>query len=340
MTKRLRVLTGKHAGAGQELAVGSHRVGHHTDCGLYISDWNFESPAVCIEVGPDAAAARATWFDAGTDPGRIAGQQELRDLRPVRFGDVVLCLGPVDAAWPSDVALLRSLLGPGGLIVDAVRRRALPLIGFGSAAVMTVLGCFAYAVPHQEAPLVQTNDQLGAAVRMQAAALQLSALQVVVDPSGVAVRGLVDEAAALQGLRAALDRIDPQRRISHQYATAVEVADSIRNALGAPHLTVKHQGGGVFVLEGQARQLDALQAAAARVAADMRGTVQRIDVAATALPSSGAQMPLLSALSDASDSYVQTKDGVKHLTVMPPAESAMSRPPSPQTLTPTQELIR
>jgi type III secretion protein D len=96
--KALRLLTGIHAGAQVRLTSGSYRIGVAEDADICISDWAVDEIVLVLSEDGVARICSAN------------GEEVLvADFVAVPFGDVVLCLGPNDGAWPRDLDLLACL---------------------------------------------------------------------------------------------------------------------------------------------------------------------------------------------------------------------------------------
>lgn len=107
MTKQIRILTGCHAGARLDLHHGVWRLGNDIDADIQISDWQGEPMVIaCLEDGS------VSFGPASAGQASTPGAVPLRDLVAQRYGDVVLCVGPSDAPWPSDMTLLQAMLSP------------------------------------------------------------------------------------------------------------------------------------------------------------------------------------------------------------------------------------
>jgi type III secretion protein D len=315
VTKRLRVLTGRHAGASQDLCIGSHTVGSTDGHQILITDWS-QGDGIALEVGADDGAP-LLWVER--EPGGSATAERrhvLHDLQPVRFGDIVLCAGPVSADWPADAHLLRRVFGPASMIKRAASRHRVLLCGLSVFACLGVLiGGAVYSSPAESAP--------------KAPSLCLDGITVIGDDGGqIIVTGLLDDDAQVRQLHAAIRRLADARAVSHQYASAAQVGGMIQGALGEADVTVAHKGQGVFQIDGRVRSLDALRQKVSTLADDMRANVRRIDVAAVEQPVASAVRPS-AVLSDDADSYVQTAEGIKHLGLLAPVPGTTAPSPNP-----------
>lgn len=111
MTRQLRILTGYHAGARLDLPPGRHVIGADEHADVHISDW--QGAAVAIVFAEDGTVTLASMADhAGRDAAGVTDPVPLHDFIPVRRGDIVLCVGPADTAWPAEVRLLEAMFRP------------------------------------------------------------------------------------------------------------------------------------------------------------------------------------------------------------------------------------
>ncbi|MCW7540276.1 FHA domain-containing protein [Aquabacterium sp. A7-Y] len=311
--KQLRILTGRHAGAHIRLTQTRYRIGPDDEADLQISDWNSPPLVATLEEGQAVTllcldASGATTTPAGT----------LEDLQPRRFGDVVLCIGPEQARWPSDMALLERLVQEGAKAAAAARPKGRRGALIGVAALGAALLAGGLALVGQTArdaeakappePLLRRVERAVAHSGVNGVGVRALGGQIEVD-------GLLPGAAEVARLRAALAGFSGEP-IAHRYASAADVAQSIADALGDKRLSVAYAGDGVFAIDGQAADLLRVRDAAQRIATDLGPLVRRLEVAATELPSP-ERVPVGSMLAGDDLQYVQTRDGVKHLSLKP-----------------------
>lgn len=319
--KQLRILTGVHAGAQLALKRPQYRVGSDDEADVQISDWS-DAPMTLVIDGEGSVAL--VQQEEGAKTRRIG---VLDDFVPRRFGDVVLCAGPAEAGWPSDVDLMKAWMrGPrrsSGASSKATWGAAL-------GAVVMLLGGLAAVVSGQSAtsasapppsPLERVQRALGAA--------GVAGLQARLVDRRVVVEGLVADSAQVARVRTALLPFG-ENVLLHRYAAATDVARQITDALHDPAINVVHAGNGEFKVKGQAEDVQRLKEEVARVAADVGPLVRRIDVEVEeALPTGRVR---LGAMWHGEDlQYVQTADGVKHLSLQAPADDAV---PSAEELSP------
>ena len=312
--KRLRVLSGRHAGASIELASGEHTIGPDHDNDIIITDWTAPNLVVRVPEQVDLDGTVGDMHDAH-------GSRDLRDLQPARFGDIVLCIGPLEGDWPTDVQLLARLFEPPCLSLPATVRRPRRTAAYAaSGGVAAVVACCLVAVMVQARPHSPLQAPERAAVASESArqALQqagVRGLQVRIDAGAVCIDGMVETReqgrTALGAVAALALAVDLRPR----FAVVEDVVESIRSSVGLPQAHITHLGGGVFSLEAESADPEATRAAVGRVAADLSPSVQRIDVALTRSETARRSISVLSSFSDGDMSIVQTKDGAKHFVI-------------------------
>jgi type III secretion protein D len=332
--KRIRFLTGKHAGASLDLAHGIHTIGQNDDNDISITDWTFAP--LDISVGDDDAVS-ASWNDAsagesgdGGESGRVV--KSFVDFEPQAFGDIVVCIGPVDGEWPTDMVLLGAAFPPTPQRLaqwagSELRRSRAPLfVGMAVLALLSVGVALFTSSPadaslraQQRESIEQVQARLRAAVKTTGA----QKVEVGIDGGGLVVTGLLEAAEQARTLRATLDAQNSPYPINHRYSTATAVAESIRSAVGVAGAEVKYAGDGVFTFTAEVSDTKAASEAIDRVAADLAPAVRRIDPTLEITEKDKAQVPVLSSMTSGNVSIVQTRDGQKHLVVTAP-ESTVS----------------
>lgn len=331
--KQLRILTGRHAGAHVDLTSTRWVISADDAADIQLLDW--ASEPMVIEVDDDEML-RFAMLPAGAAEAPAEAFAPLADFAPRRLGDVVLCAGPIDAAWPAEVDLIASLASPAAAVpaqagVPAARKRHSPIMlsAFVGTALMTAaLGAAVARLGHgtdRATDSARIVEPLKTRVDRALAGSPIDGLEVQSQGDSVIVRGLVPEPSDADALRQRLAAFKGERVVP-AYAVATEVAQSIAEALGNPGLRVSHRGGGHFVVSGEAGDLDRLRDSTARIATDLAPLVRGVEVTATKLPPSG-NAPLSAALDSDGLQYVQTRDGVKHLSVSSadPLADAISR---------------
>jgi type III secretion protein D len=333
--KRLRILTGRHAGASLDLALGPHTTGAEPDSDVAITDWTIAPLHIVVS---DSDEVLASWSEA--DAAGVAVQQThcFVDFEPRAFGDIVLCVGPADQAWPSDLQLLDSTFKPTPRRVARwagarLRAGAASLLAGASVLALCVMGSVALmSAPKAEMP-PETVASMTARVRQALAQAGQPELKVQPDRMGLLIVGMVESTEQAQAVNAAVHGIAGPVAVVLRVAVAAEVAETIRSTVGLAGAEVKHVGDGVFSYTGEAQDPKAVRQAIDRVSADLGDVVRRIDVTLEQTDKQTADIPILSSLKDDEISVVQTRDGVKHLVVAEPeravsASKALSLPPT------------
>lgn len=332
--KQLRVLTGRHAGVQLTLSASKYRIAADEQADIQLLDWQAEPLNLeLLEEGNLVTIATSLQADAANG---AALPQSFVDFEPRRFGDVVLCVGPVAAGWPSDVELLERLMRPVQKAAEAVReaapsRAARAALVFAAVATVAVGGAFASVVwrSTQAAQAKTPPEPLVGQVYRAVSATPLKDVSVRPVGDRVIVEGLLADSADTVALRQLLARF-PAERIEHKYAAATDIAQSISDALGTPGLTVSYREHGVFQVAGRAMYLDKVRAAANRIAADLAPLVRGIEVVAAESPAPDS-VPVGAMLSTDDLQYVQTRDGAKHLSITPEPIVELSDAPAVTT---------
>jgi type III secretion protein D len=324
--KQLRVLTGRHAGTQLMLSASMYRIDSSEQADIQLTDW--QSEPLVLELQETDSVITVTFTSQAADESQPAARELLADFVPKRFGDVVLCVGPMHAQWPSDVELLELLMRPVVKAVEAVKaspaaRRSGRAVAMCVTASLAMAGAFA-AVVWRNAEAAKARvvpEALVGQVFRAVTATSLANLSVRPLGDRVVVEGLLASSAEAVALRQVLARF-PAERIEHQYAAAPDVAQGISDALALPGVSVSYRGQGNFAVTGRAMHLDKVREAAARIAADLAPLVHGIDVDAVEAPAPD-KVPVGAMLSSDGLQYVQTRDGVKHLSLLPDSPQAV-----------------
>ncbi|QGZ65828.1 secretion protein [Paraburkholderia acidisoli] len=355
--KLLRILTGHHAGAQVVLTPGTYRIGTDDDADIQLTDWRGadarltmdESGAVCSErleaeplapAADDAQGAEAT--ASAAPPTLDPCKTWMIDFVPMQFDDTVLCIGWADAEWPSDLALLSTLLNaPVQAQREAedaqrgaqrARRRRYAGIAAACVAVSVAAGGIAFALTTNvsRAALAPADVLLGQRLNRELAQAHLSELHAV--PDGVAngdgaprviATGMVRSASEDYIARQLFERMKPGV-VAPRYGIADETAHGISDALGMDGVKVSYDGNGVYTLSGAVADRPRVEAALARVRGDFGKRVKTIRVALTEVKPSApatAKGTYIALVSSGDVQYAQTPDGVKHIYVAPDAAS-------------------
>jgi type III secretion protein D len=323
--KKLRILTGRHAGANLDLTPGNHSIGNHDNNDICITDWTEEPLQICV--APEGVVVQPA-------SGESAGGQPWLEFNTRTFGAVALCVGPVQGAWPADIELLAEAFPPTPKRIASWAGAKLRLYSFAAVVAVTLAAAMVLtavtladvgASPHPQ----QIQEMPHTAQRRLSQLLEVNgfrAVQIVRSGEELVVEGWVGgpaEAAALRALlREAKSSVPWQARLT----VASEVADSLRSGTGFADAQVRHVGNGVFHLSAKVPDINAAQQAVARVAADLGAVVKRVDAELTQIEQAKPSVPVLASFRDEELSIVQTRDGTKHLVIAPQPQQAASLP--------------
>jgi type III secretion protein D len=164
-----------------------------------------------------------------------------------------------------------------------------------------VVACFALGAAIVGVSLLTTTQMSRAAMPHNAddraqrvsealAAAHVSRLHAHALGNKVVVTGMVATPADDQVVRTLLDRIS-ETGISRNYDVAQNDARSIEDSLGIAGVHVEYQGGGTFAVTGKVGNRGDLDAALARVRADLDANVRRIVDQAAQIPPSPTRLP-------------------------------------------------
>jgi type III secretion protein D len=328
--QRLRILSGQHAGATLDLTPGNHSIGPDHDCDISITDWTFPPLRVAVSRDgdvlahwtegrpPGASDTSAASVVGGVDP--AAGSQRFVDFEPCAFGDVVLCVGPADKAWPSDRALLEAAFPPTAQRVahwagTRLRSRATSVIAGVSVLTLVAICSVALVGSPQAAHPVATIQSVVAQARQAAVRAGAAKLDVQAEQQTIVVSGMVETGQQAGAVRAAIDELHSTFAVAYRFGVAGEIAESLRSSVGLAGAEVKHLGDGVFSFTAEAADPQATRQAIDRVVADLGPLVRRVDVTLEQTDKKKPELPILSSMQDDEVSIVQTRDGQKHLVI-------------------------
>ncbi|MCA8023435.1 secretion protein [Burkholderia metallica] len=335
--KQLRILTGFHAGAMLQLAPGLHRVHADTDADIRLTDWS--TAEVTLDVDTSGVVLALTHADNSEDAAADPEKLILVDFVPMRFGETILCVGPDDVPWPSDLDLLSTLLIQP---VNTEQHKRSHYYGALAAcvAVGIVMGTVVLltTAPDSEAALRRGADSRATRIHDALVAAHMTELQVRTVGNTSVVTGMVANLADDQLVRSTLARI-ASKDIVRSYDVAQNAIHSIEDSLGIAGVRVKYLGNGEFAIIGTVDNKEELDKAVTRVRADLDSNIRRLVVQAVENPGHATTTEQYSEIveSDAVQ-YTQTPDGIKHVYVPDaPAEpvSATSMPVASDLSTPS-----
>lgn len=242
---RLRVLSGRHAGA-EVLLKGRNSLSASPESDLQLHDWVGNELHI---VRPDA---ETVWYSQSANA-QVAQRPSIwHNWSPLRFGGVVLAHGP-DSVWPSDEELWsRWLLNRGTRSTRPQRWWRLPRLAWCLSATVCGVLCVAMllAARHQDkveqaAPV----DLAGAMARLPRDRIHLTLSQ----SSPPRLTGWVLDDS---------DRAEVQQLLNRHVATAVvqdflvlsEVQRALSTALGS-NVLIQRTDGERFLVTGQVSDL-------------------------------------------------------------------------------------
>ncbi|CAD6555330.1 type III secretion protein [Paraburkholderia sabiae] len=342
--KQLRILTGIHAGATAPLAPGLHRIDADDDADIRITDWT--GPSAIVEVGendvvtvrrlaadvPVNVEEEAQSVDANEPEAHASSNETVEDTAPVfmldflpmQFDQSVICIGPDDVEWPSDLALLSTLLKPGqsdDATSNAVRSRRRTFVAIGAACVALAIVACAGALSlttRAKASMLPNDVAAMENVNREFASAHLNELRASLDGhGGVLVRGLVANESENLAARRLLATITSPR-VQAQYGIAEVIRRSIGESLPVAGISVHYDGSGVFSIAGKDVDMDALQQGVKRIRPDLPANVKdiRIDATGAEQADAPAGASYIAIVSSDTVRYAQTPDGVKHIFIL------------------------
>ncbi|HVW50442.1 MAG TPA: HrpD5 family protein [Trinickia sp.] len=326
MTKEIRLLTGRHAGARVTLNAMPTVIGNDEQSDIQISDW--DQPAMQVIRRDDGSLAIAT----GEQSSEVI---VMEDFKPRRFGSVVLCAGDAQAQWPSDIELLETLLSPSsspapvpmalaannelaaaaGTASGTGTRRGIHAAAVAGIALMAI-GCAGIALPAVLHPrgksTLEANVVPPTAATLQRVLDRLHEPDVTVTQIGgrFAVVGIVPDSAHDAPLRTALEAVAPGK-IVWRLGCADQIARDLQESLHEPALKVSYRGQREFAITGVAKNANAVHETLDRMSADLAPMVKRIDQQFALNDSFAAPANVESALAVDTLQYVEASDGTK-----------------------------
>ncbi|AXF04046.1 type III secretion protein [Paraburkholderia hospita] len=340
--KQLRILTGIHAGATAPLGPGLYRIDADDDADIRITDWTGPSAIVEVGDGDVVTVRRLAAQEAGVDASNEAAHDEtdrqdvkaervedtapvfMLDFLPMQFDQSVICIGPDDIEWPSDLALLSTLLKPGQPEDDQrgqqrSRRRTFVALGAACVALVVIASVSALSMTTRAKASMLPNDVAAMEnVNREFAAAHLNELRASLDGhGGVLVRGLVANESENLAARRLLAAITSPR-VQAQYGIAEVIRRSIGESLPVAGISVHYDGNGVFAIAGKDVDMDALQQGVKRIRPDLPTNVKdiRIDATGAEQADAPAGASYIAIVSSDTVRYAQTPDGVKHIFIL------------------------
>ena len=337
MTK-LRVLSGKHAGACIDLNEQTYTLGASDELDIYIGDWDAQT----VKIQVSESSAEVCWQTGGSERHMPLDQSVLQDgihrvplkpFIPVRFGAVIICIGPGNAMWPADADILRILFTPP-LPAAATAKPVAPASRKGLLIMAAVVACVATGLLGgslfaSNTPLVTLQKPTPLVDRVRKAVIEAKAEHLTIQQYGplITLRGLLDTRKQLISLNEKIDALQAKGQISRQYRSAEDVADMIRESLSSLGLEVTRVAdSATFHIKGEAANPAKVKATIVGLESDMAevGVTLTSEISAQKNAGDGKFSAVL--VDEDGMSYSQSHDGVKHLVAMAPAPVALSAP--------------
>lgn len=326
MTKEIRLLTGRHAGARIKLNPTQTHIGNDDEADIQISDWNL--PTMELNHYDDGRISIAD--HAGNGPAVMLG-----DFVPHRFGDIVLCAGDAQATWPSDIALLETMLAPVSTPAPLQRAAPAPLpqplrvsskvsrkgrgarnAGLAGVALLAI-GCAGIALPavlhpradgstHDATPQ-PTADLLASALQR----LQLADVQVKRADGGFEIAGVVPDSASEITARNTLEAIAPGKLV-WRVGCVDQIVRDLQESLHDPALQVRYLGKRAFTVTGVAKNAGAARATIEQLSGDVAPMLASIAPQFTPDDRMAPPSDVESLLAVGNLQYVESSDGTKH----------------------------
>jgi type III secretion protein D len=330
MTK-VRVLSGRHTGASIDWTLPLLKVGSSEEFDIYIGDWN----AQAIELVRTPEGDCTAQWPVGEGDLPIDGAHgeggtlscELQPWVPVRFGTVILCVGPSDEDWPDDAQLLQRLFAPPPPpAVEAApavaKSRRYPLMLAATTAVVLVTSAVLVVASRgqSEAAVPLAVPTSAATVRNALADARWRDLDITDQGDGITVRGVLAERGDVTEAHQRLDAVKSTKPLTRHFIAAGEITDLVHESVPGAGLVVTRTGPRSFEVSGNAADVAHTKDAIKRLGVDLEGVGVQLVAAVTARETDAPQMS--GTLIDSKGvSFARTRDGVKHI-VMPNAPAA------------------
>jgi type III secretion protein D len=243
----------------------------------------------------------------------------------MQIGEIVLCVGPDDTGWPTDLALLSTLLLKPASTDETSkntlpkRSRAKTLIVIG-AACATLIGAVGidvmFMTPHGKASLLPDDVAAVASANRLLSTAGFSELHASPDGhEGIALRGVVANENDDFAVRRLLSNHGPVP-MQRDYSVGETIARSIQEALSVQGTSVGYLGGGTFSITGTGIDMRKLKHSVMRLRPDLPGIVKTLRVDATGGQQADNDVKgggYIAMVSSDTVHYAQTSDGVKHI---------------------------
>jgi type III secretion protein D len=325
---RLRVLSGKHAGASIELEQQQYTLGASDDFDIYIGDWDAQN--IQLHVSSEGAV-KALWAANSNPLVQIADSLlqndeyglQFKPLIPARFGSVIICIGSSTETWASDADILQSLYLPTSTAADEPKHDTPPKLAAGlrkyavamTIAFMSVAGAITLGNSLVASPQrVRVEPKAALIERVKEAVIFAGASHLAVeqDAALVVVDGVLETRERASKVNQKLDALGANSQIVRRYRSIEDISDVIRESLSSYPLQVKHVEGKSFVVEGQVSDPAKVKAVLDGVQGDLAAHGITIIARLKGIGRSNEGITAV-LIDDLGTSYTQTRDGVKHL---------------------------
>ena len=322
MTQEIRLLTGRHAGARLKLDPTHTHIGNDDEADIQISDWNM--PTMELSYHDDGRISIS-------NPAANGPAVMLDEFVPHRFGDIVLCVGDARAEWPSDIALLETMLMPTNMPVPAQgvaaaslqqpvsvsrTRRGARHAGLAGVALLAI-GCAGIALPAVLHPRVDSamhnaTPQPGIELLLSTLQrLQLDDVQVKPADARFEIVGVMPDSASEMTARNTLEAIAPGKLI-WRVGSVDQITRDLQESLHDSALQVRYLGNRAFGVTGVAKHAGAARATLEQLSGDLAPMAVRITSQFTVDDRMAPPSDVESLLAVGNLQYVVSSDGTKH----------------------------
>ncbi|AEK64170.1 HrpD5 family protein [Collimonas fungivorans] len=324
MNKQIRVLTGHHSGAVINLAIGDTTVGCDAGSEIQISDW--DAPAMLLTL--DEQGKVAIGISNGSEQ-----QVRLEDFEPRSFSDIVLCAGPADETWPSDISLLRLVCtrqtdqqavaesSPDQAPAARHPVKAVPVWARHATISWLVLASSLLAAVTATAMIVPGANPLRSGVlpppqaslerlKLAVAHLNQDGLTISEQDGVLNVSGIVQQEAAAAMVYQAAHAV-AAGHLKWNVRAADEVVRDLKESLRTPDVNVQYKGSGVFAVTGTVLHPEAVHKVVEQFRADLGPLVKQVDVNVMRADEIATAKDIGSALAVDGLQYFASSDGTK-----------------------------
>ncbi len=319
--KRLRILTGFHAGASMALDVGTWRVLSEAEAER-AEDEPGEHDIVLHDGPPHALALEVA--EDGQVTVRTPGDDQAvawDEMTPRRFGELVLCVGEESAPWPSDTSLIAQVFAPSPASTPAQppapsrpMRKHLAWVAFAiGAALLAPLAMAFYGGSKPVSTIAAYKGPSASALRQALNDPAYQDLSIVEREGKPVINGLVGTVAEDEALRRKLVQLKATHAVPN-WDVASRLADTLQTSALAlfttpgSKLSVKHLGGGRFYIEGTVQDPELLQRSIARLQLDLGPNARSVEVAVAKV---AGPSRITSAVNAGNVTYTEGVDGTK-----------------------------